>query len=136
MNTERLRELGNKIEKLKHHFGISPETVNGPLKGFSMSSFEGKSECGTAGCIAGHACDLFGDPQTRIFSQAQSLLDLDDKEAFVLFTPWIEGFKCWDFTPAIAAEACHKLASLGETEDYGERELKSIIWPTHEGVKK
>ena len=84
MNRERLLKLADVIE-------------NDSLPGveFDMNRFSGDHEeyvrdfspsCGTACCIGGYACLLFGDDDDRFDSHTASrVLDLTSDEAFGLF---------------------------------------------------
>ena len=118
MHTARLKLLAAHIRKLPHdteraEYITSSPLVKHRLNGFNMDYIAGWTSCGTAGCIAGHACSLFGstnDPDLAFFSlgEAEKLLLLTRKEARNLFLP--QGCDLTKITPAEAAEACLRVA--------------------------
>ena len=93
MNKKRLKDLAAHIRTLPH-YQKSPEwfkdlNPNDMLDGFNMAYVAAQTECGTAGCIAGHACRLFGVDDERLggMNQAMELLGLENEEGYRLFDP-------------------------------------------------
>lgn len=91
---------------------IEALTEQGALRsGFDMN--RAITTCGTAGCIAGTACLVYGDiPSTlehSIIDQAQNLFDINDQIADKLFYPfYIKGD--WErITPDQAIEVLEML---------------------------
>ena len=153
MNVERLRKLADHIEGLEHWpqcgGGLCPEvakserfkeklvfSMNHYLTDFvNLDEDLGVTECMTAGCIAGHARQLFhredhdelkknyGIDSYSTFRScitlvARHALGLSRQEADLLFHPGeVPGLPSQlqlreydDVTPAIAARACRRMA--------------------------
>ena len=91
---------------------------------FDMSSWcEAYGGCGTAGCIAGHACAVYDKAVWQpgwggqIFMSAGILLGLSDNQAQRLFLPWTKGGpNAIDITPAMAAATLENYALTGKVE--------------------
>ena len=104
MNVERLNELAEHIEQVRHFPGRVPygnyveaKREHSGLQGFNMryDRIYLAEHCGTAGCIAGHGVLKFHPHPERVLSpantsvcviaEAQQLLDLDRDQSLVLF---------------------------------------------------
>ena len=130
MNVERLRELADHIEGLdmgprRPHLALATADIyylREIPKMFNMTGwFYEKEECGTVGCIAGHAAALFAlDPyrdrtgHKSISDVAMVALGLDDYEASGLFTPPIY---LPNITPKQAARVLRLVADGENTRD-------------------
>ena len=123
MNRERLRELADHIEAQEHLHFTDDEITNGFTaelpEFFNMKTVCSDTKCGTVGCIAAHACLLFGDQgKGTSMRKAGRLLGLGVDEGdyrIALFTPGSEGEGMEDITPQQAARACRRLAD-GEAD--------------------
>ena len=114
MNIERIRELADHVEKLKHVPYI--KRAGGPgqfnMRGYTFS-------CGTPACIAGHAVALFGgDPDLSIGEAAANALGINYEEDFhPLFEPPYPNLFPWSkITPAQAARCLRHLADTGDVD--------------------
>lgn len=132
MNKERLLELAEHLEQVPHmddlsHDGRGREKTffdmyNRLSKGakiqfFNMRSYCFEDECGTAGCIAGHAAALF-TPKDYLEAasggwslSAKKALGLTGAQADALFYVPTEHGDAEDATPEDAANACRRLAA-------------------------
>ena len=123
MNTERILELADHIEKLEHY--PEEELPNKSPDYFSMDQWQ--FDCGAPACMAGHACHLWGGlGSSQIYGQARDALDLDRSTASSLFSP-NPGYQEYSefylsITPAIAAGVLRNLALTGE-----------VVWPDELG---
>ena len=80
---------------------------------FNMGSFWHQTECGTAGCVAGHAMALWPSDQVNYewcMDAAMDVLDLDEYEGEALFLRAGAGL-AMQTTPQEAAQACRNLAA-------------------------
>ena len=113
---QRLKFLASQIRMLSHVRKVKPSPeVNQPVKlmGFNMAYVASDSGyCGTAGCIAGHACQIFGFPSRRAYSMANAafVLGMDRWAAEDLFLG-PDSDRMEDITPAAAADACERVAA-------------------------
>ena len=116
MNTERIIELADHVEKLEHVHSTPPLSMFG--KAFDMGIW--KFRCGAPACTAGHTVYLWAwnddFDNLAIECQARVLLDLDVETADELFTP--PDICSDDVTPAMAAAVLRNLALTGE-----------VVWP-------
>ncbi len=133
MNKRRLRALARFLRKIpkrpERDFYGDPDFKPGPQ--FDMGTWfkrlmgydyrKDKDICGTAGCIAGWACQRFGgdvDRVSEIDVCATELLGLDTETASKLFTPYDVGLPVeYDkVTPKTAARVLERLADTGEVK--------------------
>lgn len=125
MNRERMFELAEEIERPKKLAQVMFDMADfmaGLVRPGSDGIFrvkEERNECGTAACIGGYACLLWGEPGDPINSvTAERLLDLDEDEAGKLFFNNHEFIRPFDLpfsgdggiTRAEAAEALRRMA--------------------------
>ena len=122
MNKEKLLKLAEHIESLNHIpikaiRGISVQNIidGEKIDAFNMEDWLVSAQCGTAGCIAGHAIYLFqndipdGSGQRSTMCTAQKILCLDWYEAEHLFLPGEDSTR-GDITPAQAANVLRLVA--------------------------
>jgi len=110
MNTERILELADRIEKLPHH-SLNNEFKDGPLSYFNMGSWH----CGSVACIGGWTTYLYGDPAIDgAVGQVAELLGISEMEAIYLCYP-DECDKIYArITPEDAAKVLRHLAKTGD----------------------
>ena len=114
MNRERLIQLAEHIRKLQHYttFVHPFSTRETELNGFNMAYVAGTTDCGTAGCIAGHTLSLFTptkDPNADLeMEEVGELLGLTPTQATELFMA--PRRRLDEITPAEAADACLRVA--------------------------
>ena len=112
MNTKRLHKLADFIEKADY--------------GFNMSSPEADPECGTAGCIAGHAAVLWPSVREHHFGLPGFSWDgdkltpflgiSDDQHEDLFFGPAADGILLGDITRSMAVAAVRRFADTGKIE--------------------
>lgn len=115
MNVERILQLADVIEKTPHRLRYSETMKWRRLSGFNMSNWH----CGTTGCIAGWACDVFGNGNEPFYTDeiqfdAAVLLGLPHHIADDLFVPTDGALT--DIKPKHAANVLRHLAETGEVD--------------------
>lgn len=122
MNKERLLQLADHIEKLRH---VDEE--------FSMQRFADRAyvgACETPSCIAGHAVFMFGgeelfmkcvNEELNFPRSAASLLDIDyDNEDFVANKMFFPDVTWGKVTPKQAAAYIRELVETGVSPDWND----------------
>jgi hypothetical protein len=108
VNTERILELADVIERTPHKPLPSQSAPARKLRGFNM----GEWHCGTVGCMAGWAGQMFDCHP----SDAADALGLTRETAWRLFQP-IESIDRWEqIKPKQAAAVLRNLAETGEVD--------------------
>ena len=122
MNVERIRQLADHIEGLERYtdiYSASPEEMRKREmpEGFNMCDWISKADCGTVGCIAGHAACLFREQDDRtsstyygIKSEAKRALGISERQAQNLFVPNMLTCSLACITPAMAAQTLRLVA--------------------------
>ena len=105
MNVDRLRALADHIEGLPHRTSEEEDAqLYQRLIAFDMRCW---GICGSAGCIAGHAEQLWPDVESD--DPARTALGLEDDEADDLFVPYVV-IVLRSITPAMAARVLRRVA--------------------------
>ena len=113
MNKERMLELADKIEATPHATGKwNPMAPRGPLQGFNMQFFSAPRDgCGTAGCIAGWAAELYReDSQEFEVATVSRVFDIPHAEAHDLCYPSSATPGWGKLTPSMAANVLRAMA--------------------------
>ena len=122
MNVERMRQLADHIEVLERYTDIYSASLEEKRKreipkGFNMGDWISKADCGTVGCIAGHAACLFHEQDDPMYSsyhgikaQAQRALGISARQAQHLFVPSMLTCSLACITPAMAAQTLRLVA--------------------------
>lgn len=116
MNVERMKEVAERIGKLKHTpFDWDTFTKADP-EGFNMVRYN--DSCGSPCCIAGWVCHWYGLESDREGHglAAADFLGLDDYQAMILFDPNESRF-LQSITPREAQVAILRLAADPECSD-------------------
>ena len=121
MNKERLLELADHVEALRHW--PMEDVLDVPEGCFNMNRW--RYRCGAPACVAGHAVALWGNaeaPSSQLLGAlgaATGLLDLDLRTARRLFTPQMglceraEEDYCDAITPKTVAGVIRELVATG-----------------------
>ena len=114
-NEDRLNQLADFLENLPAYTALKDRKENAGKQSFCMAEwYKEDPECGSIGCIAGWAVELFEHPDRETNSEtrflAAELLDLRYDEAMDLFTGGLRHFLTREIDGAMAAEACRHVA--------------------------
>lgn len=126
MNTKRMLELANHLRIIPHEHIDNSDIEDEKLETFNMAFFR----CGSAACIAGWACGLWGSPNAlNITRRAAGILDLDHEVANGLFMPRLGYFTERDYQDIEPEEAALVLEEMVNNKHRLQDELDVLaIW--------
>ena len=119
MHEERLWKLADHIEDLPHDCAVVTPLPD--YDSFSMGEWLIYGKCGTVGCIAGWAVDLFHDDPENVDNldvedEAKRLLGLSDREAYDLFLAGDWDLRLGRVTPGVAAGVIRDFVETGDVD--------------------